>query len=85
MKNKKTVVNGDEDFLTAIEKQVREIIDKFRIKVNRDLMKEEIKKGFNKCKDNNLAFFEYKLGKLFPRNEDDSDPVAKDLERKKQM
>ena len=46
-------------------------------------MREEGKKGFNKCKDNKLAFFEYKTGKLFPRNEESTDPVERDMERKK--
>ncbi len=30
-------------------------------------MKEEGNKGFNKCKDNKKAFFDYKKGKLFLR------------------
>ena len=34
-------------------------------------MKEEGKKGYNKCKDNTSAFFEYKKRILFTKNEDE--------------
>lgn len=33
-------------------------------------MKNEGNKGVNKCKDNRRAFFEYKKGKLFLRNDE---------------
>ena len=66
-------------------KQVKDIIEKFRININRAMMKSELKKGFNKCKDNKLAFFEYKTRKLFPKNEEGLDAYERDLERKRQM
>ena len=49
------------------------------------MMKSEGKKGFNKCKDNKLAFFEYKTRKLFPKNEEVLDAYEKDQERRRQM
>ncbi len=40
-------------------------MEKYGIAVNRKFMKIEGKKGYNKCKDNAMAFFDYKKGVLF--------------------
>jgi|LauGreDrversion4_2_1035121.scaffolds.fasta_scaffold93557_3 hypothetical protein len=53
--------------MSDTEKIIRELIEKFRIYINRSEMGKEAIKGYNKCKDNDLAFIEHKKGVLFPR------------------
>lgn len=59
-----------EEYVSQTEKEIRDIMGKYRIKIHRQEMKDEGNRGVNKCKDNKKAFFEYKLGKLFLRNKD---------------
>ena len=49
------------------EKEVRAIVEKYGIRVNRAEMGKERHKSYNKCKDNDAAFITYKKGSLFPR------------------
>ena len=81
-KNKISLGGRVEEYVSSTEKEIKEIMNKFRIKINRQEMKDENNKGVNKCKDNKKAFFEYKLGKLFLRNKE-LDPYEQDQERKR--
>lgn len=61
-----------DNYVSNTEKELKDIMEQYRISINRQKMKEEGNKGFNKCKDNKKAFFDYKKGKLFLRtNEQD--------------
>ena len=42
-------------------------MEKYKIIINRRQQAEEGIKGYNKCKDNKLAFIQHKKGTLFPR------------------
>jgi hypothetical protein len=41
-----------EDLMSDTEKRIRELIEKFKIFINRNEMGKEAIKGYNKCKDN---------------------------------
>ena len=41
-----------------------------------------MKKGYNKCKDNNQAFFDYKKGMLFAKNAGEGQ-FERDIQRRK--
>ena len=60
-------MGGDEIIMSEGEKEVRALIEKYGIRVNRAEMGKERHKGYNKCKDNHAAFITYKKGSLFPR------------------
>jgi len=53
--------------MSDTEKVMRELIEKFKIVINRSEMGREAIKGYNKCKDNDQAFITHKKGELFPR------------------
>lgn len=67
LKNHKKNVGGDDLIMSEGEKEVRAIIEKYGIRINRAEMGKERHKGYNKCKDNDAAFITYKKGSLFPR------------------
>ena len=42
--------------MTDTEKTIKELIETHKIRINRKEMGKEAIKGYNKCKDNDLAF-----------------------------
>ena len=66
-KNRSSILAKDENVMTDTEKEVKQLIEKFNIIINRQYLSVESKKGYNKCKDNNLAFIQHKKGTLFPK------------------
>ncbi|CDW86001.1 UNKNOWN [Stylonychia lemnae] len=81
-KNNLKTHSGSDEYVSQTEKEVRGIMDRYRIQINRSKMKNEGNKGVNKCKDNKKAFYEYKLGRLFLRTME-QDNYEQDQERKK--
>jgi diphthamide synthase (EF-2-diphthine--ammonia ligase) len=67
LKKHKKNVGGEDIVMSEQEKEVREIAERFGIKVNRVAMGKESHKGYNKCKDNDNAFIFHKKGSLFPK------------------
>lgn len=67
LKRHKKNLGGDEIIMSENEKDVKGLAEKYGIKINRMLMSKERHKGYNKCKDNDLAFIFHKKGSLFPR------------------
>jgi hypothetical protein len=59
--------NSSDIIMSDAEREVRALIEKYAIIVNRKKLGEESLKGYNKCKDNVLAFIQHKKGTLFPR------------------
>lgn len=56
-------------YLTKMQQQVKEILAKYSIKMNRQKAKTEAVKGYNLCKDNAHAYFDFKKRCLFPDHE----------------
>lgn len=59
-------------------------MDKYNIRINRLKVKEDKKKAYNQCKDNENSFLDYKKDErtVFPKK-DQLEPYEKDLKRKK--
>lgn len=66
-RHRKSILSSEEVIMSDLEKEVKTLIEKYRIIVNRENLGKESVKGFNKCKDNDLAFIIHKKGSLFPR------------------
>ena len=66
-KHRRSILAKSEEVMSDTEKRIRELIDKFKIRINRTEMSKEAIKAYNKCKDIDLAFIEHKKGALFPR------------------
>jgi len=82
-KHRKYILAKSEDVMSDTEKRIRELIEQFRININRNEMGREAIKGYNKCKDNDQAFIEHKKGSLFPRKYIDPHLIV--MERKEHV
>jgi polyhydroxyalkanoate synthesis regulator phasin len=82
-RHRKNILAKSEDVMSDTEKRIRELIDQFKIRINRSEMGKEAIKGYNKCKDNDQAFIEHKKGALFPRKYIDPHSIL--MERKEHI
>lgn len=70
--------------MSHTEKEIKNIMDRFNIKLNRFKSKEDRQKAYNQCKDNEKVFFEYKKDEklVFPKKQA-LEPYEIDQKRRK--